>query len=134
MLWPDEVREADFDFVSSDVDVRPQELQMAGSLIDSMSGDFDPADYSDAYREALQAVIDAKVEGKEIVAPAAEEAPPAAADLLSALRASVEAAKKDRGASAKGGGSAKDGSAKDGSASGSGETKPVKKSAVKKSA
>lgn len=104
MLWPDEVRTADFPFLEEDIEVRPQELTMAGSLIETMSGDFDPTEYKDAYREALQAVIEAKVEGKEIVQPEAPEEEPAAADLLSALRASVEAAKKGRGDS---GGSAK---------------------------
>jgi Ku protein len=99
MLWPDEVRTPDFPFLEEDVDVRSQELTMASSLIETMSGDFDPSDYKDAYREALQAVIEAKAEGREVVQPepAAEE--PAAADLLSALRASVEAAKKSRGES-----------------------------------
>jgi DNA end-binding protein Ku len=96
MLWPDEIREADFPFLEEDVDVRSQELQMAASLIDTMTGDFEPADYKDQYREALEAVIEAKIQGKEVVAPEAEEEAPAAADLLSALRASVEAAKKGR--------------------------------------
>ncbi|MCO6009492.1 Ku protein [Actinoallomurus purpureus] len=96
MLWPDEVRETDFPFLEEDVDVRSQELQMASSLIDTMTSDFDPAEYKDAYREALQAVIEAKIEGREVVVPETEEAAPAAADLLSALRASVEAAKKGR--------------------------------------
>ncbi|MEV0400070.1 Ku protein [Actinoallomurus sp. NPDC050550] len=96
MLWPDEIREADFPFLEEDVDVRSQELQMAASLIDSMTGDFEPTDYKDRYREALEAVIEAKIQGKEVVAPEAEAEVPAAADLLSALRASVEAAKKGR--------------------------------------
>ncbi|MDH2429836.1 Ku protein [Sphaerisporangium sp. TRM90804] len=96
MLWPDEVREAGFAFQDEDVEVRPQELQMAESLIQTMAGEFDPADYHDAYREALQTMIEAKVEGKEIVRPeAAEEAGPAV-DLMAALRASVDAAKKER--------------------------------------
>jgi DNA end-binding protein Ku len=101
MLWPDEIRTPEFPFLDEDVDVRSQELSMAESLIETMAGDFDPADYKDAYREALQAVIEAKAEGREVVQPepAAEE--PAAADLLSALRASVEAAKKSRGAAEK---------------------------------
>ncbi|WP_019634705.1 Ku protein [Actinomadura atramentaria] len=96
MLWPDEVRAPDFAFLNEDVEVRKQELTMATSLIESMAGDFDPSEYHDAYREALQAVIDAKIEGREVTrpAPAAPEAP--AADLLGALRASVEAAKKSR--------------------------------------
>jgi DNA end-binding protein Ku len=126
MLWPDEIREPEFKFLDEDVDLRPQELQMASSLIDSMEGDFDPTEYKDAYREAVQEIIDAKVEGKEIVAPEPEEAAPAASDLLSALRASVEAAKKGRsgGEGGKSGGKAKSGgsgksTAKSGTKSGS---------------
>ncbi|GAB2839670.1 Ku protein [Actinoallomurus bryophytorum] len=102
MMWPDEVRETEFKFLEEDVDLRPQELQMASSLIDSMEGDFDPSDYTDAYREAIQEIIDAKVEGKEIVAQEPSEEAPAASDLLSALRASVEAAKKGRSGGADG--------------------------------
>jgi DNA end-binding protein Ku len=115
MLWPDEVRAPEFKFLEEDVDLRPQELQMATSLIDSMEGEFDPTEYKDAYREALESVIEAKVEGKEVVTPEPEEEAPAAADLLSALRASVEAAKKGRsgGGQAKGDGKAdEDGEAK----------------------
>ncbi|GLW26618.1 non-homologous end joining protein Ku [Microbispora amethystogenes] len=96
MLWPDEIREAEFGFLEEDVQVRPQELKMAESLIDTMVADFDPAEYTDAYREALQEVIEAKVAGREIVAPEvpAEQGP--AVDLMAALRASVEAAKRER--------------------------------------
>lgn len=98
MLWPDEIRVPDFPFLEEEVQVRPQELTMAASLIETMAGDFNPDEYKDAYREALQAVIEAKVEGREIAPPpeVAEEAP--ATDLLAALRASVEAAKKGRAA------------------------------------
>jgi DNA end-binding protein Ku len=109
MFWPDEVRKPDFEFLEEDVEVRPQELQMASSLIETMAGDFDPTQYEDAYREALQQLIEAKIEGKEIVAPEQEEEVPAAADLLSVLRASVEAAKQGRsGDAAKGDGRAKE--------------------------
>jgi DNA end-binding protein Ku len=98
MLWPDEVRTPDFDFLDEDITVRPQELAMAESLIDSMAADFQPDAYTDNYREALQEVISAKVEGREIVTPPEEEgAPPAAVDLMAALRASVERAKAARG-------------------------------------
>jgi DNA end-binding protein Ku len=100
MLWPDEVRSPDFGFLDEDVSARPQELAMAESLIDSMSGEFEPDAYSDNYREALQEVIDAKVEGREVVAPAEEEAAPTpAVDLMAALRASVERARASRGES-----------------------------------
>jgi DNA end-binding protein Ku len=97
MLWPDEVRTPDFGFLEEDVEVRQQELTMAASLIETLSGDFDPSQYKDDYREALQAVIEAKVEGREVVQPTQEQ--PSAGtvvDLMAALRASVEAAKKER--------------------------------------
>ncbi len=101
MIWPDEVREPAFAFLDSEVDLRPQERQMAESLVSSMSGDFDPSEYTDDYREALQEVIDAKVEGREVVET--EEQQPSAGnvvDLMSALKASVEAAKAGRSAAA----------------------------------
>ncbi|WP_283135606.1 Ku protein [Rhizohabitans arisaemae] len=107
MLWPDEVRTAAFGFLQEPVDVRSQELKMAESLIDSMAADFDPAEYKDAYREALEQVIEAKVEGKEIVGPTPEGAEAGAgADLMATLRASVEAAKRERAAAGKGEGKA----------------------------
>ena len=101
MLWPDEVRDAEFGFLDDDIDVRQQELQMAQSLIDTLSGDFHPEQYSDNYREALQSLIEAKVEGREVVQP---EQPAddsgTVVDLMAALRASVEAAKQGRTGSA----------------------------------
>jgi len=98
MLWPDEVREPDFGFLDDDISVRAPELAMATSLIDSMAADFDQDLYSDDYREALQAVIDAKVGGREIVAPVeATPKPTAAVDLMAALKASVDRARAARG-------------------------------------
>jgi len=98
MLWPDEVRTAKFDFLDDDIEARPAELAMAGSLIESMAAEFDPTVYTDNYREALQEVIDAKVAGREVVAPEEPEAAPTAAvDLMAALRASVERARAARG-------------------------------------
>jgi DNA end-binding protein Ku len=94
MLWPDEIREPAFGFLDEDVTVRSQELAMAGTLIESLSGEFDPNEHHDAYRAALEQVIEAKVEGHELVAPPvrAEEGA-AVVDLMAALRASVDAAK-----------------------------------------
>src|SRR3954467_15774201 len=98
MLWPDEVRTPDFGFLDEEIETRPAELAMASSLIDSMAGSFKPEEFTDNYREALQEVINAKIEGREIVQPEeAEEAPAAAVDLMAALKASVERAKKARG-------------------------------------
>ncbi len=101
MLWPDEIRTPDFGFLSEDVDVSPAERAMADSLVGALSGDFDPSAYADSYREALEALIEAKVAGREVVAPAAETADDGSVvDLMAALRASVEAAKQARAESA----------------------------------
>lgn len=94
MLWPDEVRIPTFEFQEQDVEVRTAELAMASSLIETMSGEFDPSQFTDSYREALQSVIEAKIAGQEVIRP--ESSQPTAGtvvDLMAALRASVEAAK-----------------------------------------
>ena len=95
MLWPDEVRQPKFGFLAEDDEwVSPtQELAMAEALIDSLADEqLDTSRYRDVHRETLTALIDAKATGQ---APAPEvvsgAAPP---DLLSALRASIEAAKQ----------------------------------------
>jgi len=94
LLWPDEVRETEFPFLDDDIDVRPQELRMASSLIESMTVDFDPDEHHDNYREALQEVVNAKIEGREILQPeAGEEAVSQPSSLADALRASLAAAK-----------------------------------------
>ncbi|GAA4927023.1 DNA end-binding protein Ku [Nonomuraea thailandensis] len=97
MLWPDEIRTPDFAFLEEDIEVRAQELKMAESLITTMESDFDPSEYHDTYREALQQVIEAKVAGKEVIPAREEEEAGPAVDLMAALRASVEAAKRERG-------------------------------------
>ena len=96
LLWPDEIRGADFGFLDDDVEVRSQELRMATSLIDSMTVDFDPGEYHDRYREALQELVAAKAEGRDVVQPG-EQAPAAAStSLADALRASLAAARGDQ--------------------------------------
>jgi DNA end-binding protein Ku len=94
MRWPDEIRRPDFGFLDEDVSVRPQELQMAEALIGSMTGEFDPGGFTDDYREAMTALLEAKQTGGE-VQPVPETADPGAAvvDLMSALRRSVERAR-----------------------------------------
>ncbi|ONH33832.1 Ku protein [Pseudofrankia asymbiotica] len=96
MLWPDEVRVPDFPFLEEEIQVRAPELAMAGSLIDTLAGDFDPTKFGDGYRAALLEVIDAKIAGREIMAPPAEEKAAPAGDLMAALRASIEAARAGR--------------------------------------
>jgi DNA end-binding protein Ku len=97
MLWPDEVRKPDFEFLDADVEVRPQELKMASSLVESMAGSFDPGDFSDDYTVAMRKVIEAKAEGAELPErPEVEEAGEVI-DLMTALERSVEQAQTARG-------------------------------------
>ncbi|RJQ87884.1 non-homologous end joining protein Ku [Amycolatopsis panacis] len=112
MLWADEVRTPDFGFLREDPpQVRPQELTMAGSLIDSLSEPvFEPDKYSDSYREALESMIETKAGGGETARPATQGEKAEVVDLMAALEASVSAAKKSRG------------SAKSGKAGASGES------------
>jgi len=88
LLYPDEIRVTGEEDLPN-VRINEKELQMAEHLIELMQTDFDPEQYKDHYRQALRKVIDAKLEGKEIVIQ--EEAPKAkVVDLMEALRASVE--------------------------------------------
>jgi DNA end-binding protein Ku len=109
LLWPDEVRAADFDVLETDVDVRPQELAMAQSLVESLAADFNPDAYTDHYAEAVAALVEAKLEGAAPApAPAAEASSTEVVDLLTALQRSVDRARASRG---EGGGGAGGGQA-----------------------
>jgi DNA end-binding protein Ku len=104
LLWPDEVRPASFDVLDQDVDLRPQELTMAQSLIESLAGDFDPDQFEDEYATALAELVEAKLDGAPL-APAAEVEAGASTevvDLLTALQRSVERARSSRGEDAGG--------------------------------
>ncbi len=121
LLWPDEVRTATFGFQEQDVEVRPAELRMARSLIDSMTADFEPAEHHDRYREALTGLIEAKVRGAELLAPEPIEiATGPAANLTEALRASLAAVQGSAAGGSDDGGSDRDG----GGAEESGAAKP----------
>jgi len=98
--WPDEIRPvAELKGVDADVDVNPRELQMAKALVENLAEDrFDPNRFQDRYQQALMEVVNAKVQGEEIVAAPEVEAGPGVMDLMDALKASVEAAKKQRSA------------------------------------
>jgi DNA end-binding protein Ku len=91
LFYPDELRvqkESDV----PEVDVSKRELDMAFTLIDLLHEPFDPAKFKDEYREALMQLIDAKLEGEELAV--ATPQPAKVTDLMTALKASVEAAKK----------------------------------------
>ncbi len=120
MLWPEEVRDSDFAVPDDSVEIRSQEVKMAESYIATLQNDFDPARYHSDYREALEEMVQAKVSG--VPMPEAEEddgGPQAEVlDLVAALRASVDAAKKRRaGSTTAGDDSGADDSGEDGSGS-----------------
>ena len=101
--WPDEVRSLDeLDIPDEEIEVKPAERKMAEQLVASMSGVFNPEEYHDDYRQALMAVIEAKVAG-EAPAPAQKVEPTRIGDLMAALEASVAGAREARrtGATAK---------------------------------
>lgn len=98
MLWPDEVRDSDFAAPADDIEVRSQEVGMAEAYISTLTADFDPSRYHSEYREALEELVEAKAAGLPM--PETEEADDGhtaqVVDLVAALRASVDAAKKRR--------------------------------------
>src|SRR5215469_3838577 len=94
LYYPDEIRTAELP-AEPEVLVSPQELNMALTLVEMLEEPFDPKKYHDEYRVALLEMIEAKANGKEVVA--LPEAPlPKTVDLMAALKASLEAAKKGK--------------------------------------
>lgn len=75
-----------------DVKVDKDQLKLAETLVDSMTTKFANIEMKDHYYDALKEIIDAKVEGKEVVTVAEEE--PEVVDIMTALKASIDAAKK----------------------------------------
>jgi DNA end-binding protein Ku len=95
MYWPDEIRRAEFEELEQTPEVRPQELAMAESLIESLSDHFDPSAFVDTYRARLEEAVQAKIDGREITVQPQEE-PTAVLDLMDALRASVDAVRAQK--------------------------------------
>jgi len=98
LLWDDEVREARFPALEKQTRVSDKELDMSSSLVDSLSDDFEPADFSDDYQEQLRQLIDAKLEEGESLdtdatfgeKPEDDDEGGEVIDLMEALRRSVE--------------------------------------------
>jgi DNA end-binding protein Ku len=93
MFWPDEIREPAIEGLDKDVSVRDQEVQMAQSLIDNLTDDWDPDRYKDEYREALLNIVEKKAAGEEVEVVETPEPTPVV-DLMEALKQSVEATTK----------------------------------------
>ena len=102
MMWPDEIRSPDFAGLdAAEQAASDQELKMARLLVDALAGDFDPEDYEDDYRNAVEALVRAKLEGGEVrTQPEPERETGEVVDLLAALQRSVDAAKGGRMGSA----------------------------------
>lgn len=102
MLWRDEVREAEFPILDEAVKISDKELKMSSSLVESLSTDFTPEEFTDEYQLQLRQLVEAKLEQGDSVdteatfgAPAAEEGEGAEVlDLMEALRRSVESRRK----------------------------------------
>lgn len=92
--WPDEIRNTEDLDLPEDVTVSAKEVQMAQTLVDAMAMKFEPDEFKDEYKEAVDDIVRAKVEGKEVIEAAEPEAETTVVDLMAALKASVERAKK----------------------------------------
>jgi DNA end-binding protein Ku len=132
MMWPDEVRVPDFSVEAGEV--KDAEVKMAKMLVETLAGDFDPAEFEDDYAGAVEALVKAKVEGGEVRRTATStKTSGEVVDLLAALQRSVDAAKKDRGEEAAPRKAAKRAPAKKSAAKKAAAKKaPAKKTAAKK--
>jgi DNA end-binding protein Ku len=101
MHFADEIRSTE-GIGPGDAELDKNELEMAAQLIEQYSGEFKPEEYRDTYRDALCEIIKAKRRGEEVRVEAEPEAE-APTDLMAALRASVEAARRGRPAPARSG-------------------------------
>jgi DNA end-binding protein Ku len=99
MIFADEVVDVDkLDDIPDpdEVSTTDRELAIAKQLVESLAGDFEPGKYHDAYREEVLAMIERKAAGEEIaVQPVTEDAGAPVPDLMSALKASLDAVRKD---------------------------------------
>jgi DNA end-binding protein Ku len=101
LYWPDEVRSIEeLDLPEEAQQFKPAERKMAEQLVAAMTGDFSADDYKDEYRQALMAVIEAKISGRPREVPKPEKPTTKLVDLMSVLEASVQAARKGRAAAA----------------------------------
>ncbi|GAA5190458.1 Ku protein [Arthrobacter gyeryongensis] len=106
LLWDDEVREADFPSLETDVKISDKELEMSSALVDSMARDFEPEQYTDNYQVQLRQLIAAKLEKGDSIdteetfgVAASEGEGGEVIDLMEALKRSLE---KKRGKEASG--------------------------------
>lgn len=117
LLWPDEVRSVSFESLEEAKAPRPQEIKMAETLVESMSDDFDPDQFTDEYQVELQRLLEEAIasgDGKvaERAAEPAEESDAEVVDLVAALQRSLEASGARAGEKSGGRGGGKSGGTK----------------------
>jgi len=96
MMWPDEIRSPDFAVEAGEV--KDAEVAMAQMLVETLAGDFNPAEFEDDYAGAVEALVKSKIEGGEIKrTETSTKTSGEVVDLLAALQKSVAAAKSARG-------------------------------------
>jgi DNA end-binding protein Ku len=79
-------------------DAKPAEVKMANMLVETLAGDFEPDEFEDDYRTAIEEMVKAKIEGGEVKrTPKSTKTSGEVVDLLAALQKSVNAAKSARG-------------------------------------
>ncbi|MCX5045140.1 Ku protein [Aldersonia sp. NBC_00410] len=137
LLWPDEVRAAEFESLEDVSNPRPQEIKMAETLVESMSGDFDPTEYTDEYQIELRKMLEDTIaagDGKvvHVESPTEESEDAEVVDLVAALKRSVEAAGANVGSEPKKSAPRK-APAKKSAAKSTAKKATAKKSAAKKS-
>lgn len=95
LYYSDEVRAVeDIPELPVQTKIHPNEKKMAMQLIEGLSAEFAPTEYTDDYRQALEKVINAKIQGEPIEAPARK--PEKVVDLMEALRRSLQATRKEK--------------------------------------
>jgi DNA end-binding protein Ku len=94
LFYADEIRKLEeIEDLQRDAKIHPNERKMAMQLIEGLSGEFQPQEFQDEYRDKLLAVIRAKAEGQAVALPQAPR-PEKVVDLMDALRRSLELARK----------------------------------------
>jgi len=95
LYYADEVRAVDdIPELPVQTKIHPNEKKMAMQLIEGLAAEFSPAEYTDDYRQALEKVINAKVQGEPLEAPARK--PEKVVDLMEALRRSLQVTRKEK--------------------------------------
>lgn len=135
LLWPDEVREANFPSLDADIRISAQERDMSAALVESMAADFEPESFTDDYQVQLRTLIDAKLEQGESLdteetfgVEAGEGGKGEVIDLMEALKRSLDRKRGGAAASSGAADSEEEEESDDGSDEGEKPAKPARKS------